>query len=228
MDPAMAGCTEGTGRRNPPAQVPAGFWSGNSCRLCPWTGISLTEAREIWSRAQADFAAVNVQGWTAEILREDLDELSHVEFEPPLVRLLPYFDTFLLGHKERDHLVTMKHRANVYRAQGWIAPVVLVNGRVAVRTSRERIAASRSQFGSLRPSRHYTGRSDPDASSGLKRGYQFGDNGRLSKMGRFPEWYHAQTHCQQLCHIGWLTNGKTSINSLFDYYETERHLHCDE
>jgi hypothetical protein len=43
---------------------------------------------------------------------------------------LPYFDTFLLGHKERDHLIAMKHRPKVYRPQGWIAPVVLVDGRV--------------------------------------------------------------------------------------------------
>ena len=53
------------------------------------------------------------------------------KFERPLVRLLPYFDTFLLGHKEREHLVSMEHRPKVYRAQGWIAPVVLVDGRVA-------------------------------------------------------------------------------------------------
>jgi hypothetical protein len=118
-----------------------------------WSGMSLMEAREIWSRAQADFAPVNVEGWAAEVLREDLDELSQVEFEPPLIRLLPYFDTFLLGHKERDHLVTMKHRANVYRAQGWIAPVVLIDGRVAAvwEHAREgnRLRVKVAKFGSL-------------------------------------------------------------------------------
>jgi hypothetical protein len=96
-----------------------------------WTGITLTEAREIWARQQADFAPVNVQGWDAAVLREDLDELAQAGFERPLVRLLPYFDSFLLGHKEREHLVAMKHRPNVYRAQGWIAPVVLVDGRAS-------------------------------------------------------------------------------------------------
>src|SRR6266498_943021 len=34
MDPAMAGCTEGTSRRTPLAQVPADFWSSDSHRLC--------------------------------------------------------------------------------------------------------------------------------------------------------------------------------------------------
>ena len=95
-----------------------------------WSGITLTEAREIWRREQAHLASVNVEGWTAELLRQDLKELAGTEFERPLVRLLPYFDTFLLGHKERNHLMAARHRPNVYRPQGWIAPIVLVDGRV--------------------------------------------------------------------------------------------------
>jgi hypothetical protein len=94
-----------------------------------WTGISLTGAREIWARQEAGFAPVNVEGWAAAILREDLDELGQVKFEHPTVRLLPYFDSYLLGHREREHLVSMMHQPKVYRAQGWIAPVVLVDGR---------------------------------------------------------------------------------------------------
>src|SRR6266536_1213362 len=99
MDPAMAGCTEGTSRRTPLAQVPADFWSSDSHRLC------------------------NVD--------RHHDELAQAELERLLVRLLPYFDSFLLGHKEREHLMAMEHRPKVYRPQGWIAPVVLGNGRGA-------------------------------------------------------------------------------------------------
>ena len=95
-----------------------------------WTGMTLTEAREIWASERGHFASVSVEGWEAEVLRKDLKELAQAEIERPLVRLLPYFDTFLLGHKERDHLMAAKHRPNVYRPQGWIAPVVLVDGRV--------------------------------------------------------------------------------------------------
>jgi hypothetical protein len=71
-----------------------------------------------------------VEGWKAELLHEDLDELAQPHLEQPVIRLLPYFDTFLLGHKQRDHLVGVEQHSSVYRAQGWIAPVVLVNGRV--------------------------------------------------------------------------------------------------
>ncbi len=95
-----------------------------------WAGITLRDAREIWAREQAGLATVDVEGWAAGALRKDLDELAQAEFERPLIRLLPYFDTFLIGHKEREHIVAMEHQQKVYRAQGWISPVVLVDGRV--------------------------------------------------------------------------------------------------
>jgi uncharacterized protein YcaQ len=106
------------------------FGPATATDFAMWSGITLTEARAIWARQQADLVPVDVEGWEAEVLREDLKKLAKAEFERPLVRLLPYFDTFLLGHREREHLVPKKHQPNVFRPQGWIAPVVLVDGRV--------------------------------------------------------------------------------------------------
>jgi hypothetical protein len=106
------------------------FGPATTADFALWAGISLTDAREIWAREQADFASVHVGGWTATVLRNDLDKLTRVEFEHPLVRLLPYFDTFLLGHKDRQHIVDFEHQMKVFRPQGWITPVVLVDGQV--------------------------------------------------------------------------------------------------
>ncbi len=121
-----------------------------------WTGITLRDAREIWAREHAGFAAVDVEGWAAAILREDLDELAQAKFERPTIRLLPYFDTFLLGHRAREHLVAMEHRNTIYRAQGWIAPVVLVDGRAVAVWAHTRKAnqlrISITPFGPLSPS----------------------------------------------------------------------------
>ena len=107
------------------------FGPATAADFALWSGITLTEAREIWRREQYTLASVDVKGWAAQILQKDLEALTQAELVRPLVRLLPYFDTFLLGHKERDHLMDVKHRPLVYRPQGWIAPVVLVDGRVA-------------------------------------------------------------------------------------------------
>jgi hypothetical protein len=96
-----------------------------------WTGMTLTEVQTIWARQQDNIVQVDLDGSRASILESDLKALKDACFEDPHVRLLPYFDSFIIGHKERDHLVSKQHHSKVSRPQGWIAPVVLVNGRIA-------------------------------------------------------------------------------------------------
>lgn len=96
-----------------------------------WSGMTLTEARHSWARRQADLATVNVEGWEATVLQEDLDELAQSELPHRSIRLLPHFDSFLLGHNEREHLVSARRHGQVYRPQGWVSPVVLIDGRAA-------------------------------------------------------------------------------------------------
>ncbi|HKX19895.1 MAG TPA: winged helix DNA-binding domain-containing protein [bacterium] len=95
-----------------------------------WTGMALSDARAIWRRRESDLAPVSVEGWTASILRADLRHLKTARSGPLPVRLLPYFDSYLLGHKARAHLVERRHHKTVYRPAGWISPVVLVDGRI--------------------------------------------------------------------------------------------------
>ncbi|MBI5297595.1 MAG: AlkZ family DNA glycosylase [Chloroflexi bacterium] len=96
-----------------------------------WSGISLTEARRIWARGEAGIVPVDVAGWTAAILREDRDELTQAASAGPLVRLLPYFDSYLLSHRQREHLAAAEYQPKIYCPQGWVSPVVLVDGRAA-------------------------------------------------------------------------------------------------
>jgi len=72
------------------------------------------------------------------LLRKDPPDLEKASSEPGFVRLLPSFDPFLLGHRDRDHLVDRAHYKQVYKDQGWLAPVVLVDGRVAGTWSYQR------------------------------------------------------------------------------------------
>jgi len=96
-----------------------------------WTGMTVREARAIWERTAGELAPVEVEGAEGSALDTTLDELLRARVESPNVRLLPYFDSYLLGHRDRRHLVSDEHRHRVSRSQGWIAPVVLVDGRVA-------------------------------------------------------------------------------------------------
>ena len=53
---------------------------------------------------------------------------------PPLlrsVRLLPGFDQYVIAaSRHAEHLLPGDFRVRVYRPQGWVSPVLLVNGRM--------------------------------------------------------------------------------------------------
>ncbi|NEW37429.1 winged helix DNA-binding domain-containing protein [Nocardia cyriacigeorgica] len=74
---------------------------------------------------------VDVDGRRAYLLSEHADELAATE-PAETVRLLGAFDQYVLGPGTGDQeLLPAQHRSAVSRTAGWIAPLVLVNGRIA-------------------------------------------------------------------------------------------------
>jgi len=106
-----------------------------------WTYMTAADAREVWGRLESELAPVDVDGRVAWMLRDDLPSLRRAKLGEPVVRLLPYFDSLLLGLKDKSHLVDAAHYKRVYRPQGWLSPVVLLDGRVAGVWSYERKGA---------------------------------------------------------------------------------------
>ena len=94
-----------------------------------WIGLYVRDAKEIWSRAAGKNAEVDVEGWMAGILHSDLPELAGTRTGQHVVRILPFFDSFVLGHKSHLNIVDEKNKKRVYRAQGWVSSVLLVDGR---------------------------------------------------------------------------------------------------
>src|SRR2546425_12844382 len=92
--------------------------------------MTAADSREIWARLEPELAPVDVGGRIGGFLREDLPALRRSKLGRPVIRLLPSFDAFLLGVKDKSHLVDAAHYKQVYRPQGWLSPVVLVDGRV--------------------------------------------------------------------------------------------------
>ncbi len=95
-----------------------------------WSGISGAELSEIWESLKKELVEVSIEGKKAFLLRKDCDRLAQSSFDAQTLQLLPHFDPYLLGHSEKDHLVSPTHYKRVYRKAGWISPVVLLNGRV--------------------------------------------------------------------------------------------------
>jgi hypothetical protein len=77
-----------------------------------------------------DAVEIEVAGQRAWALATDVPELTAAEL-PNVARLLPAFDPWVIG-ASRSNPVSLdpRYKARVYRAQGWISPVVLVNGRM--------------------------------------------------------------------------------------------------
>ncbi|GAA1510177.1 winged helix DNA-binding domain-containing protein [Sphaerisporangium rubeum] len=77
-----------------------------------------------------DVAEVDVEGETAFMLAADVPDV--VAARPrDVARLLPAFDPWVMGMARREPLIDPRHVGRVYRQQGWVSPVILVNGRVA-------------------------------------------------------------------------------------------------
>lgn len=85
----------------------------------------------IWSRLREELAEVSVEGKAGWVLREDLDLLQKETIDDQHVRLLPSFDSYMLGYHDKSHLVDEAHYKAVCRKAGWLSPMVLVAGRVA-------------------------------------------------------------------------------------------------
>ena len=95
-----------------------------------WSGISMKETTPVWNSMADQLREVSVDGRKFSVLREDYGALTSAKLNETLLRLLPGFDPYLLAHVEKGHLVDESVYKRVYRNQGWISPVILLDGKV--------------------------------------------------------------------------------------------------
>lgn len=99
------------------------WWSG---------GAGLGMSRKLFRSIQDELEDVDVEGRRALALRATLEPMQRLETEQgtPVVRLLPLFDAYTLGvGRNLEPLLPAAYKGLVYRPQGWISAVVLVDGR---------------------------------------------------------------------------------------------------
>ena len=92
-----------------------------------WSLISMAEVRALRPLLDSEIAEHN----GLLLLREDMKTLQSASTELDSVHLLPYFDVYLLAHRFKEHFLKPQFYKRVYRNQGWISPVVLINGEIA-------------------------------------------------------------------------------------------------
>jgi len=95
-----------------------------------WTGMNIPETKEVWESCKDELLEVDCEDGKKFILREDYEELRDSALTTHVLRLLPHFDVYLLGHADKNHLVHSGNYKRVYRNQGWISPVILLDGGI--------------------------------------------------------------------------------------------------
>jgi hypothetical protein len=93
-----------------------------------WAGLPAPQVRPLREAVDQQVCDVSAGGRECLLLREDLPAITKSSSVEGSVRLLPHFDPYLLAHREKDHLLPSKYYKKVYRNQGWISPVVLLDG----------------------------------------------------------------------------------------------------
>ena len=96
-----------------------------------WAGLRMQEVKPLSALLESELVEIPGDKNNSLLLREDAAVLNSRPALKTSIRLLPIFDSYLLAHRDKDHLVSPKHYKRVYRNQGWISPVVLIDGAVA-------------------------------------------------------------------------------------------------
>ncbi len=97
-----------------------------------WVGLEPSDVKRIFKTLAdaGEIEPVDVEGWKAWALTRSLEPIVHLKATQS-VRLLPNFDPYTIAvSRHSQHILDAKHKGRVYRPQGWISPVVLVDGRM--------------------------------------------------------------------------------------------------
>lgn len=97
-----------------------------------WSGLSVADTKKGWEsvREAEDLVEVRLESRSLWMLTSAAKALKKPAVSEPMVRLIPAFDTYLLGYADRDYVVPPKYQTAVYHG-GQVVPVVLVNGSAA-------------------------------------------------------------------------------------------------
>lgn len=106
------------------------YGPATSDEFARWVGLEPAAAKRVFRSLGDEIETVEVEDWEGVVLASVLPQMSAVE-APRSVRLLPHFDPYVVTlARQSAHLLSDEHRGRVYRPQGWISPVVLVDGRM--------------------------------------------------------------------------------------------------
>jgi len=98
--------------------------------MATWSGLPMSRLRTAWRQIAEQFMEVEVAGSTAWMPKAHMAWLDEPPVATPNVRLLPSFDIYLLGYRDRGRAVPEQFAKRVNAGGGILHPTLLVDGRV--------------------------------------------------------------------------------------------------
>ncbi|MDQ6693882.1 MAG: winged helix DNA-binding domain-containing protein [Chloroflexota bacterium] len=93
-----------------------------------WGGGGISQARKVFKSLEDEMEEVDVEGWRGLALRATIESMEESEVSGS-VNLLPLFDAYVLGTgRNIEPILPRAYKNQVFRPQGWITAVVLVDG----------------------------------------------------------------------------------------------------
>jgi Winged helix DNA-binding domain len=93
-----------------------------------WGGGGISQAKKLFQSIEDELEAVDVEGWRGLALRKTIEPMEEREVSGS-VNLLPLFDAYVLGTgRNIEPILPKVYKSRVFRPQGWITAVVLVDG----------------------------------------------------------------------------------------------------
>ncbi len=81
----------------------------------------------MWPNLEDRLTAVQIEGAPNWMLKQQSDWLDQLDDQKPVLRLLPFFDTYLLGYANREQLIAKAHVAKIIKG-GVIDSMVALDG----------------------------------------------------------------------------------------------------
>jgi polyhydroxyalkanoate synthesis regulator phasin len=98
-----------------------------------WIGIAKSEVKEILEGLGDDVARIAIRGLEGEyfVSASDVEQLEKCPSGKDTAHLLPKFDPYIMGYKNRQRLISPKYEKKVYwSTRAEVSPTIVFNGRV--------------------------------------------------------------------------------------------------
>jgi hypothetical protein len=119
-----------------------------------WSGLPLGMARAAWEKLTNEIIEVEIEGEAAWIGTAQAEGLDLLIEGTPIVNLLPNFDPYLLGYRNRNLSVPKAYAKRIHPGGGMLRPAVLVDGLAAgvwkIKRGKKGLAVTIEPFGGLK------------------------------------------------------------------------------